>query len=201
MLRAKMRKILTALAIVTFSPLPALAELSCSAMLMPAGQLKQVSRGVTQHHSGLDLVAPHGSPLRAAAAGTVVFAGTYFDYGLMVDIQHGAGMVTRYAHMAGFAIGIRPGMPVAAGDLLGRIGNTGRATTAHVHFEVRIDGRPVDPKPYLALAACTPRSPALRIEEAHAPARPAAARNDVLDVASVLRAPRQAELRPGGLLD
>ncbi len=57
---------------------PAHADLACGSLLMPAGQLKEVSRGIAGHHTGLDLVAPHGSPLRAAAAGTVIAAHPYF---------------------------------------------------------------------------------------------------------------------------
>ena len=71
-----------------FAPM-AHADLACGSLLMPAGQLKEVSRGITQHHSGLALVAPHGSPLRAAAAGTVVAAPPYIAYGLLVDLDHG----------------------------------------------------------------------------------------------------------------
>jgi len=179
--------------------LPARADLLCGGLLMPAGQLKQVSRGIAAHHAGLDLVAPHGSPLRAAAAGTVVAARPWFGYGKLVDIDHGHGVLTRYAHMAGFAPGIRPGVAVAAGQLLGQVGRTGHATTAHLHFEVRIDGRPVDPKPYLSLAACTPATPQLRFAIAGiAPPRAATA-------AQLAEAPqpdlRRIEGRPGGLLD
>jgi len=206
-----MRKTLAALAIVTLAPLPALAESSCGSMLMPAAQLKQVSRGLSRGHSGLDLMAPYGSPLRAAAPGTVVFAGPYFAYGYIVDIQHGDGVITRYAHMAGFAPGIRPGATVAAGDVLGQVGTSGRAHGPHVHFEVRIGGQAVDPKPYLDLAACTSRTPTVRIEEARAPGvsapgrpqltRATADRRDTLDLASVRRANPPVNARPGGLLD
>ena len=189
---------------------PAQADLACGSLLMPAGQLKQVSRGITGYHSGLDLVAPHGSPLRAAAAGTVVAAHSYYAYGLLVDIDHGSGVMTRYAHMAGFAPGIRPGAQVAAGQLLGQVGRTGRATTAHVHFEVRIGGRVVDPKPYLSLADCTARTPTARFDEARA--RPAAGAQvadaqPVRSLSPTARGPLDRrgsaapDARPGGLLD
>ncbi len=202
---------------------PARADLACGSLMMPAGQLKEVSRGITAHHAGLDLVAPHGSPLRAAAAGTVIAAHPYFAYGLLVDIDHGNGVMTRYAHMASFAPGIRPGVQVAAGQLLGQVGRTGRATTAHVHFEVRVNGRPVDPKPYLSLAACTPKTPTVRFDEARArsvvpvPASPtpgtAVADNQVADARAArnviplppslgrARAEPRVDARPGGLLD
>ena len=201
------------LASVALGAAPAMADLACGSLLMPAGQLKEVSRGITSHHPGLDLVAPHGSPARAAAAGTVVFAQTYFAYGLMVDIDHGGGVVTRYAHLSGFAPGLRPGTRVAAGQQIGQVGRTGRATTNHIHFEVRINGRPVDPKPYLSLANCTQRTPTVRIEEARAPnapgfARPAQAPQlaDSQSARSFTPTPsgpldRLVDARPGGLLD
>ena len=204
------------MASVALGAAPAMADLACGSLLMPAGQLKEVSRGITSHHSGLDLVAPHGSPARAAAAGTVVFAQTYFAYGLMVDIDHGSGVVTRYAHLSGFAPGLRPGTRVAAGQQIGQVGRTGRATTNHIHFEVRINGRPVDPKPYLSLANCTPRTPTVRIEEARAPAAPyspgfarpgqAPQLADAQSARSFIAVPsgpldRRVDARPGGLLD
>jgi murein DD-endopeptidase MepM/ murein hydrolase activator NlpD len=158
----------------------------CGAMLMPAAQLKQVSRGVSAHHSGLDLTAPYGSPVRAAAAGTVIFAGRYFGYGNMVDVRHADGTVTRYAHLSAYAAGIRPGAEVATGGLLGQIGTSGRAHGAHLHFEVRVRGVAIDPKPYLSLAACTAAPPRERLEEARSPAP--VGRSFI-------------DRRPGGLLD
>lgn len=72
-----------------------------------------------------------------------------------MDIQHADGMLTRYAHMADFAAGIAGGTPVSVGQVIGHIGISSRARGAHVHFEARLDGRAVDPKPYLGLAACS----------------------------------------------
>lgn len=138
-------------------------------MLMPAMQLRQVSRGFSAYHSGVDLMAPYGSPIRAAAGGTVVYAGWYYAYGKIVDIQHADGVITRYAHISAFAPGIARGTPVAAGQIIGKIGTTGRAHGAHVHFEVRINGHAVDPKPYIGLVAC-PTGPKLPpVEEARGP--------------------------------
>ena len=144
------------------------AESACHGMTMPPERLNYVSRGFARGHTGLDLMAPYGSPIRAAAGGTVAYVGWYFAYGNIVDIRHADGLTTRYAHMASFAPGIAAGAPVAAGALLGQVGATGRAQGPHVHFEVRIEGRAVDPRPYLALAPC--RQPfAEPVEEAHAP--------------------------------
>ena len=137
-------------------------------MLMPAAQLREISRGFGHGHTGIDLMAPYGTPIRAAAGGVVIYAGWYFAYGKIVDIRHADGVITRYAHMSEFAAGVAQGTPVAAGDVIGLIGTTGRAHGAHVHFEVRIDGHAIDPKPYLALAACPATKPE-PIEEARAP--------------------------------
>jgi murein DD-endopeptidase MepM/ murein hydrolase activator NlpD len=141
----------------------------CGRMLMPAVQLRELSRGFSAQHSGVDLMAPYGSPIRAAAGGTVIYAGWYYAYGKIVDIQHADGVITRYAHMSVFAPGIARGTPVSAGQTIGNIGTTGRAHGAHVHFEVRIDGRPVDPKPYLGLAECPATAPLAVAEEARVP--------------------------------
>jgi YD repeat-containing protein len=137
-------------------------------MILPPEHLSYVARGFGHGHTGIDMMAPYGSPVRAAAGGTVTYAGWYFAYGKIIDIRHADGLVTRYAHMSEFALGIMPGTPVAAGEIIGRVGATGHATSPHVHFEVRVEGRAVDPKPYLALAPCPQRTPG-PVEEARAP--------------------------------
>lgn len=162
-----MRTIL--LTLLTLLPFTAQAQSFCGQMGTPAAELKYISRGFAHGHTGLDMMSPEGSPIHAAAGGTVVYAGVYFAYGKIVDIQHADGVVTRYAHMQAFAPGIAPGTPVAAGELIGKVGHTGRAHGSHVHFEVRIAGRPVDPRPYLALAPCTGTTDAPLIEEAEVP--------------------------------
>ena len=101
-------------------------------------------------HSGLDFRAPTGSPIVAAAAGRVSFVGRKSGYGNVVEIDHGAGMITRYAHMSRFRTQV--GQEVAAGDLIGAIGSTGRSTGPHLHFEVRINDRAVNPRPFLETA-------------------------------------------------
>ena len=101
-------------------------------------------------HSGLDFRAPHGAPIHAAAAGRVSFVGVKSGYGNVVEINHGSGMVTRYAHMSRF--NTRVGTVISAGDVIGAIGSTGRSTGPHLHFEVRINGRAVNPRPFLETA-------------------------------------------------
>ncbi|WAT19346.1 M23 family metallopeptidase [Aurantiacibacter sp. MUD11] len=101
-------------------------------------------------HRGLDFRAPHGSPINAAADGRVTFVGWKSGYGKVVEISHGAGVVTRYAHMSRFNAQV--GQRVAAGDRIGAIGNTGRSTGPHLHFEVRVNGNAVNPRPFLETA-------------------------------------------------
>ena len=101
-------------------------------------------------HSGLDFRGPTGSPIHAAAKGRVTFVGTKAGYGKVVEIGHGNGMMTRYAHMSGFRA--RVGQAVGAGEVIGLIGSTGRSTGPHLHFEVRIHDRAVNPRPFLESA-------------------------------------------------
>jgi hypothetical protein len=106
--------------------------------------------GGAAFHPGLDFKGPLGAPIYAAARGTVSFVGQKSGYGNCVEVDHGNGLVTRYAHMAGFRT--RIGTPVRAGDLIGAIGSTGRSTGPHLHFEVRINDQPVNPRPFLEVA-------------------------------------------------
>ena len=99
-------------------------------------------------HAGLDFIAPEGTAVRATATGVVVSAGWNGGYGQMVEIEHAGGMSTRYAHLS--AINVRPGMRVADGDLIGRVGSTGRSTGPHLHYETRRGGEAVNPSLYLA---------------------------------------------------
>lgn len=94
-------------------------------------------------HAGIDLAAGMGSPVRAAAAGVVVSGGWESGYGQVVRVRHADGTQTVYAHMS--AVLVEGGDRVRAGALVGREGNTGRSTGAHLHFEVRVNGTPVNP--------------------------------------------------------
>jgi murein DD-endopeptidase MepM/ murein hydrolase activator NlpD len=114
------------------------------------GYRRDPFHGRAAMHSGLDFRAPIGTPIHAAAAGRVSFVGRKSGYGNVVEIDHGAGMITRYAHMSRF--GTRVGQRIEAGDVIGAIGNTGRSTGPHLHFEVRINGRAVNPRPFLETA-------------------------------------------------
>lgn len=114
------------------------------------GYRRDPFRGTAAMHSGLDFRAPHGSPIHAAAAGRVSYVGWRSGYGKTVEIDHGAGLVTRYAHMSGFNAQV--GNEVTAGDVIGAIGSTGRSTGPHLHFEVRINNKAVNPRPFLETA-------------------------------------------------
>jgi murein DD-endopeptidase MepM/ murein hydrolase activator NlpD len=98
-------------------------------------------------HAGLDFRGPIGAPILAAAAGTISFTGIKQGYGNCVEISHGNGLMTRYAHMS--RIAARVGEAVGPGKVIGAIGSTGRSTGPHLHFEVRINDRPLDPRPFL----------------------------------------------------
>lgn len=106
--------------------------------------------GAAAMHPGLDFRGRIGEPIHAAANGKVTFVGTKSGYGKVVEVSHGNGMMTRYAHMSAWRA--RRGQEVAAGDVIGLIGNTGRSTGPHLHFEVRIHGRAVNPRPFLETA-------------------------------------------------
>ena len=101
-------------------------------------------------HSGIDFKGAVGSPIFAAADGRVTFAGWKAGYGKAIEITHGNGMLTRYAHLS--RIGVKVGQPVEAGTTIGGLGNTGRSTGPHLHFEVRINDRAVNPRPFLEAA-------------------------------------------------
>ncbi len=112
--------------------------------------------GTRKLHTGVDLAAPTGTPIYASGDGVIKRAQWVSGYGKFTEIQHRNGYMTRYAHQTRFAPGISPGVAVQQGQLIGFVGSTGNSTGPHVHFEVRINGTPVDP-----LRVQLPRSKAL----------------------------------------
>jgi len=100
-------------------------------------------------HSGVDLKARWGDPVGASQAGIVQFAGWYHGYGNMIIVAHGGGVTTHYAHLSSFDV--EAGAHVERGTIIGRAGSTGRATSPHLHYEVRLDGNPLNPFQPLAL--------------------------------------------------
>jgi murein DD-endopeptidase MepM/ murein hydrolase activator NlpD len=144
-------------------------------MIEPLGGLLHVrSEFGPRHdgfHSGVDLAARYGSPVRAATAGTVVYAGRRPDYGKVVDLRSRDGIVTRYAHMSAISAGVVRGAAITAGKQLGAVGATGNASGPHLHFEVRVRNKPVNPMQYLA-SAVAPRTAThdpLEVAEAREP--------------------------------
>lgn len=108
---------------------------------------RNVSVNGNRYHGGLDIAAAMGTPVGAARSGVVTRAGWWGTYGNVVVLDHGDGTETRYAHLS--AITVRVGQGLRQGDVLGRVGSTGASTGPHLHFEVRFDGRAVDPLPYI----------------------------------------------------
>lgn len=161
-----MRTLALLLTVIAF---PAQAANFCGNMDMPTANLTAIARGFSSYHAGIDLDAPLGSTIRAAAAGTVIYVGWYSGYGDMIDIQHSDGLVTRYGHMSAFAPNMRYGTTVSEGQVIGFVGHTGDATGNHVHFEVRVNGSAVDPAPYIGLGRCIVQPPRVPLEEAYAP--------------------------------
>ena len=106
--------------------------------------------GLRAFHQGVDVAGREGEPVRAVADGVVTWAGRRYGYGRLVEIAHGRGYVTRYGHNK--EILVRVGQRVRQGEVIARMGSTGRSTGPHVHFEVLRDGRPVNPLPYLRAA-------------------------------------------------
>jgi len=107
-------------------------------------------RGTAAMHAGVDIPGPTGTPIYATADGMVAHADRQGGYGNMVEVNHGKGIATRYGHLS--KILVSDGARVTRGQLIGLMGSTGRSTGPHLHYEVRIDGRAVNPVPFLTTA-------------------------------------------------
>lgn len=115
----------------------------------PFGVRSDPLTGMLRMHTGVDLRAEYGESVGASMSGTVWFAGERSGYGNLVVVDHGSGIATFYAHLS--KIVVAAGEKVDAGQLVGYVGSTGRSTGPHLHYEVRANGRPVDPSSALAL--------------------------------------------------
>lgn len=104
-----------------------------------------------EYHKGQDIAAPTGTPINVTADGVVVIAGWVKGYGNGIYVDHGNGITTRYGHLS--RIDVVVGQTLKRGDHLGLVGSTGRSTGPHLHYEVRINGEPTSPIPYLPLVA------------------------------------------------
>jgi murein DD-endopeptidase MepM/ murein hydrolase activator NlpD len=144
----------------------AVTPLGASLGLSPYANLKPIARspnpvgsGALFMHEGVDLVAPAGTPIYAAADGVVVGAAPNGRYGNWIRIEHSQKLATVYGHLMAFAPGIHPGESVVRGELIGFVGSTGRSTGAHLHFELQIDGKTVNPITSPELKASQLRGP------------------------------------------
>lgn len=111
------------------------------------GHRRDPFNGRSAFHAGLDFRGGYGQPILAAANGRITFVGQKPGYGNVVEITHAPGVMTRYAHLSGF--NARIGQPVERGQTIARMGSTGRSTGTHLHFEVRLNGQPINPRRFL----------------------------------------------------
>jgi murein DD-endopeptidase MepM/ murein hydrolase activator NlpD len=101
----------------------------------------------SEFHAGQDIATLFGTPVAATANGVVTFAGCQNGYGQVVVIDHGGGLTTRYGHLSHTDVEV--GQNITRGEQVGRVGSSGRSTGPHLHYEIRINDEPVDPRPYL----------------------------------------------------
>ncbi|MEC3950639.1 M23 family metallopeptidase [Sphingobium sp. HWE2-09] len=114
------------------------------------GYRRDPFNGHAAFHAGIDFPGRMAQPIQAAAAGKISYVGQRQGYGNVVEVDHGNGLMTRYAHLSGF--NARVGQKVARGDTIARMGSTGRSTGTHLHFEVRVNGQAVNPRRFLEAA-------------------------------------------------
>ncbi len=126
---------------------PAIHPVDASYLSSDYGWRRHPITGRHTLHEGVDFSAPVGTPIVAAAGGIVTVASYRSGYGKMVEIAHGDGLVSRYAHASSIVVGL--GDVVEKGQLIARVGATGRTTGAHLHFEVRLEDQPLDPNLFL----------------------------------------------------
>lgn len=124
-------------------------------MNSPFGARQDPLNERTGIHEGIDMGAPYGSPIYATASGVVTVAGPHENYGLLVEIDHGNGLSTRYAHLS--RIKVEVGQQVTRATVIGLLGNTGRTTGAHLHYEVRVADVPRDPLKFLSAGRDAPK--------------------------------------------
>jgi murein DD-endopeptidase MepM/ murein hydrolase activator NlpD len=126
------------------------------AISSPFGWRSDPIQGMRRRHAGIDLPGPANARVFATGAGIVRFAGRAGGYGKMIEVDHPGGVSTRFGHLA--QVFVRPGTQVAQGQVIGAMGSTGRSTGTHLHYEVRIGGRPVDPLAYIGQTSTSYRT-------------------------------------------
>jgi murein DD-endopeptidase MepM/ murein hydrolase activator NlpD len=117
--------------------------------LSPFSRVNEQGEGLLGYHTGFDITNAEGTPIQATADGEVAAAGWMDRYGNGVILRHSEQFETLYAHMS--RVRVKVGQKVSRGDILGEMGRTGNATGVHLHYEVHLNGRPVNPQPYLRL--------------------------------------------------
>lgn len=150
------RQLDTGMAATTAVAIPSRRPIDAMKLSSAYGMRVHPVTGRLARHNGIDIPAPHGTPIYATADGIVGRAQRLGGYGLYVEVEHGNGIQTRFGHMSSYVVS--SGQRVRKGDILGYVGSTGRSTGNHLHYEVRIAGTPVNPLPFvesgeLALAA------------------------------------------------
>ncbi|MDE6368816.1 MAG: M23 family metallopeptidase [Muribaculaceae bacterium] len=123
-----------------------ISEKYLRAMASGYGYRRDPIYGTTKFHEGMDFSSPIGTPVYATGDGTVTHGSWKSQYGNMIEIDHGYNYTTRYAHLS--QILVKPGQKVKRGDLIGKVGNTGKSTGPHLHYEVRFRGQPQNPVNY-----------------------------------------------------
>ena len=129
------------------SNLPLMTPMSKGSITSRFGVRNDPFRRRPAMHNGIDFRAPTGQPTRATAPGKVISAGYNGGYGNMIEIDHGGGVTTRFAHLS--KIIAKKGQSVGRGDVIGNAGSTGRSTGPHLHYEIRVNGRPIDPMTFI----------------------------------------------------
>jgi murein DD-endopeptidase MepM/ murein hydrolase activator NlpD len=142
----------------TFARIPAFLPVNHMTQSSDFGYRSDPFHGGGAFHAGIDMTGKTGDAIHAAADGVVVRAGWWAGYGKVVVIDHGNGLETRYGHMSRFHV--KEGDVIRQGEVIGGMGSTGRSTGTHLHFEVRLDGRALDPQPFLDLASFGVSAPA-----------------------------------------
>ncbi len=123
--------------------LPTGRPLSSMRLTSRFGNRRHPVSGRRAFHAGVDLAASYGTPVRATSAGKVVIAGRQGGYGILVRLDHGGAVESRYAHLS--SVAVRVGDTVTQNQVIGYVGSTGRSTGPHLHYETRSGGRPIDP--------------------------------------------------------
>lgn len=131
----------------SLSSIPAMVPVKNYRLTSRFGRRFDPFNGRLALHAGTDLAGSRGEPIYAAADGRIARAGRFGGYGTMAEINHGKGLATRYGHMS--LVLVKPGQRVKQGDMIGRMGSTGRSTGTHLHYEIRVDGQAVNPKPFI----------------------------------------------------